>query len=846
MTSGYCIDIKEEDGDWTPVCERKATYTCKLDGDDVEIASLPVEEGPVSANAAMIDEDSRGTEDESRPVLLHADEVVVRWAGWNLAIPRPVFDQHGARRGETARPGKLPFDFDFHFDQTDRPQVPLRFGKGYFMRVRVADMAGGGLKVDDLSTNEGASRLIQYRRHEPVPPPEIAPVPSTLGRGASIDRLIIRSDPMGDTPMDVAQFAAAHPQYPQNQSRTLLPPPTSMVLAEQHGVLDGTDAATWDLVQRAISAPAATEDGSYNWLPDPAATGVQAFVRPGADSPAPNRQARSTWAPRWPNLSAKGLELRPQESIGDDIDWLTVDDRDTLVVPLKPGLQADVELSSTLDSEKLDEFEIKSWTASGADSQIAEGRHPMATPPRVVELVHAVRRPMNPPATSLIPGREHGALFAVLADGHPDQDEDHKLFGIHRPSTGQLDVSAQWSEAQDSEMPGPVVTEQVTSLTVGRNDEVITNQVSPPPQGGGADTVSTFRHDFGDTKHRLVTYTLTAVSRYREMFDPGPDADFCSSAVLPAVSIPSSARPSPPVVLAAAPAFSWSTLIDSSGQVQRRRGGRTIRIELARPWNVSGEGEELAVVVAADSSPTYLKTATGHLSRIYRDPIWQTTETGGYLHPDVFGPGIDPVTCKLEETKQPVLVIPFRVFLNEETDRWWADVEIPLPETEESYSPFVRLAVARYQPESVKEYELSRTVITDFVPLMPDRTLIVERSGDDLTLQLNGIGPDGPRPNKVIAMVETCFPPEEALEPTSDVTSADETLAGLWHRDGQVVTAALNAPLPSLNVRHNTGLLRVVVREIEDIESPVPPAQEGTLAADLQQRTVFLDVVPID
>jgi hypothetical protein len=36
------------------------------------------------------------------------------------------------------------------------------------------------------------------------------------------------------------------------------------------------------------------------------------------------------------------------------------------------------------------------------------------------------------------------------------------------------------------------------------------------------------------------------------------------------------------------------------------------------------------------------------------------------------------------------------------------------------------------------------------------------------------------------------------------------------------------------------------VREIENIDSPIDAADSGSLQADLQQRTVFLDIVPID
>ena len=73
-----------------------------------------------------------------------------------------------------------------------------------------------------------------------------------------------------------------------------------------------------------------------------------------------------------------------------------------------------------------------------------------------------------------------------------------------------------------------------------------------------------------------------------------------------------------------------------------------------------------------------------------------------------------------------------------------------------------------------------------------------------------------------------------------------EAQVGLWHRvDGRVVSGELNTPLP-LSVQHDTGLLRVVVREIENIDSPIVAADLGSLQADLQQRTVFLDIVPID
>jgi hypothetical protein len=678
LTAGYRVDIKRDTSTtWTPLLERMASY--KLDDVEIGTPEQP-EEGQVKANAAVIGEDK----------ILRADEVLARWNGWNLAIPRPTFDQRGLRRRESTRV-ELPFNFDFDFTLSSRPQTELRFGRGYLMRVRAADMAGGGLKPEEVGDDEGTSGLVIYARYEPVPPPEFAPPPNSftvdeadqamprpdaLGIGGSIDRLIIRSDPKAEPALNVTEFGEAHP-YPDNSSRILLPPPTSMALAEQHGMLDGDDHATYGMVRRALNPPAATEAGAYNWLPDPAATGAAAFISNAADFPDnEDLETQDLWANAWPDRLAKQLVLRPPDPNAKNVmEWTN----GTLVVRLEPGLQADLELSSTLDSAKLLEFEFKEWTTdTSTNARIAQGRNPMATPPRRVELIHAVRRPLNAPSGAPFVERGEGWTWVLVTSDN--------RFGIHRPSTGQVDVSVQWLEVGDDEAPGRLVTEQVTSLTVDRR----------------ADQLPEIRHDFGDTRYRVVTYTLTAVSRYRGLFEDGPDADFQINGTLADGLVLNSARPVPPVVLAATPSFRWETVAGPAvGEVQRFRHSARIRVEMARPWNLSGAGERLAVVVAADGMPAAeLDKAAAHLSRSYRDPIWQTSDAAGYLHAADFDGAVeDPAGCALEETLQNVIAVPFAAHLDEHNNRWYADVEIPGAAT--SYSPFVRLALARYQGHSI-------------------------------------------------------------------------------------------------------------------------------------------------
>lgn len=152
----------------------------------------------------------------------------------------------------------MPFTFEWDFAVEPGSLPSLRFPKPYRIRARVADVAGGGHRLGDPEGDRFSTDWVPYRRHEPVPPPMVPPPvgllvtgeqgheelrPDVLGPGGAIDQLVIRSD-RGLAP---AEFSAQHPRYPANHSRELLPPPTTLALAEQHGKLDGADDYTWQL-----------------------------------------------------------------------------------------------------------------------------------------------------------------------------------------------------------------------------------------------------------------------------------------------------------------------------------------------------------------------------------------------------------------------------------------------------------------------------------------------------------------------------------------------------------------------------------------------------------------------
>lgn len=76
----------------------------------------------------------------------------------------------------------------------------------------------------------------------------------------------------------------------------------------------------------------------------------------------------------------------------------------------------------------------------------------------------------------------------------------------------------------------------------------------------------------------------------------------------------------------------------------------------------------------------------------------------------------------------------------------------------DSYMPFVRFALARYQPHSIQDAHLSKVVLADYAQLAPDRAVTVTGSGSTRTVTVAGYGPtatDGDRhPSRMVVLIE--------------------------------------------------------------------------------------------
>lgn len=814
---GYQIDVRDlSSKHWLSLHRREAQYWVGEGDDRIKLrgGAAVLEEGHVKTNAVVKD---------GSPVLC-ATEVVARWDGWSLSLARPAFDAPDWAERARRRVSNTSYKFDWQFDPVTGSLPRLRFGTSYSIRARAAYFGDAGLELGDAAAERCMLDQVSYRRYDPILSPELR-VPggaanAQLGPAETAPDVVIRSD----REMSVAAFAAANPHYGVHHERQLTPPRTSLTLAEQHGALDQLDShAAWEQIQDVIGGEP-MEGGSEPALPDFAARGIQVVVRREPGGVVAMGTSRP-WPGEWPKLGGRLVELR-ERRVGDGtapVTWQSIEGVDRLVVSLAPAEQLTLELSSLPRAETIGQFALQPLLPNDAASQALDaGRHPLVTPAAAVTFTHAVRKPLADPAGTLTPQREQNQTFAVLFD-------KPKLLGIDRNSTSQFDLRASWTEFNDDAQVAQVDV-SVQSVLVGRGDSSF---------------AAPLRHEFADTKHRIVTYEGTAISRYRRFFGAEEDpAAFRADGKLSQnqVSIPSSARPQVPVVLSTRPAFLWEQEGSPAlGRTVRRRLAGRLRIELARPWFTTGQGELLAVVMWRGGVPPL--SIQPFVSRVGLDPIWATNEPPQWpTAPDFAGMAAENV--KLAETGADIVVVPFAPFFQD--GRWYADIAMSSIAAS-SYCPFVRLAVARYQPESLQgdfgDLRLSEVVQTEIVQLLPDRQLTVMQSAGTISVQLNGLAPAGPRANRIDLLIE------QAADGTSELTAlgtAPDNVPSWRPLLDRTVQLTLGGSAVEIVLPQSNGAARLRIREVELIgaDDAIYPVQAGT-PEELLERVVYTDTIAI-
>jgi len=413
-----------------------------------------------------------------------------------------------------------------------------------------------------------------------------------------------------------------------------------------------------------------------------------------------------------------------------------------------------------------------------------------------------------------------------------------------------------------------------------------------------------YRQEFGDTRFRRVNYSLIATTRYQEQFPASElprEAIYTRSSQPVEVKVLNSAPPAMPKIAYVIPSFKWERKRDRN-QIQSTRKS-ALRVYIERPWYSSGEGELLAVILPPGLGVTPKKrsktvvaggvkdqtvTAGGtqppvqarpqvqkkitqppvslHFPAVpteYRpyvtmwgaDPIWKSGSTWPpeYPSPEAFPAAVEimgelPLLEMPEEKK--FIAVGHEVEYDKERGLWYCDLEL---DPGQAYFPFIRLALARFQPDSVPGAHLSKVVVTNFGQILPERVLGVTFNPSNLAeigFTLSGIsynrgyGADGPGVVEVSLETRKLNLPEEIgweEVPETSITLKPQS-SGARESSSYVWKGSLKLPR-EIKVRD----YRLTIREYEIFDTDELDRTKATVTAVPKKfkRLVYAETIKL-
>jgi hypothetical protein len=627
------------------------------------------------------------------------------------------------------------------------------------------------------------------------------------------------------------------------------------------------------------------------YLPDPMANGVAlVFYEAGVDHRFANPRVLQSvfvkYAGTWP-------ELQPLRLVLHNAPRLDARQEGNIIhVGLPRGEQVAVKFSTTLDADHLQKMglwrshPINDPNVPEADRLVLEqaarnGWLWWLTPDEDLRLVHATARPAIPPRISRLTAKPRARDVVTAAlDG---------VLDVHGASTDKIELRAQWTDPIDdpsaSEPTERTTAEVVVDHRIEETERFSLLTLDPDAEDVGARTsevpIRTAIHNLPDTKARMVKYRLYGSSRYREFFPPNglPDVGDPESAGNEVeVNIPSSSSPAPPVVHDVIPMFLWEQTTEPEHPFAVRRIRRSgVRIWLDRGWYSSGRGEMLAIITTGD--PTLVGVRPETVSLWARDPIlvgpkiansyevpvlaaWQQRAVQLRLAPESLPgrPALHVVKQGAPQDRDKVVnAYAFVPEFHHERKRWFVDVVL---ESAGTTWPFLRLALARYQPNSIPGVEFSEIAATDFVQLPPERIGTLSRpAGDHVRISVTGatavtnapglqVPTEPPDRDKLMELLPKSRRVIATLQARNDVSGSDVNwldlktqqceLAGV---DADTFKATWTAALPleppeQLLTPGTFDDLRVQVEEYEILSADPKPGQNEVSAT---RRLVYAD-----
>ncbi|MBR0731087.1 hypothetical protein JQ636_40530 [Bradyrhizobium japonicum] len=562
-------------------------------------------------------------------------------------------------------------------------------------------------------------------------------------------------------------------------------------------------------------------------------------------------------AGEWPELHCFRLRLdglHPGARAAPE--WSEVNGARLLTVRLAPAEVREIWISTYPAKEDVELFGLHFWWdrlgASAANREFMNmaqhGALAALSPARKILLVHAVQRPLREPQNDSTP-------FA--ARKFPEQTAANIAgsFKIHGGSTEKLDLLASWTEPLQGAEATRSINTHVLEIPIHLDQQSPSIAGDTVPIGSYFKGTDRFefhapdrqedsrsrtwlaRHEFGDTRHRRVTYQLVATTRFKEYFPESITRDtqnIVRTSTFKDIIVQNSTRPPALEITRIVPAFKLERDFQLTSSA---RTGGWLRVYLGPQWFATGEAEALAVIGQPVAGADPIHATSSSTSR-------NTIRPKG------------PEAITVARPDQPsVEVFPFPVHHDPELGLWYSDLAFDVTG---SYFPFIGLRLARFQEHSLPGIQLSSVVEAGLYQLLPDRTVSMARRIDDqlnkrrIDIAVSGTSApaaalsSGPRLTYSIEIdIE-----ERALGGPDD--QRDKDLG--WKRSAAVVPVVDTAPAPALWKGHVLLPLvadmdrRIVIKEFEQFPRNDPPP--GQAWADQptggpSRRLVYADVISV-
>lgn len=391
----------------------------------------------------------------------------------------------------------------------------LRYGKNYRIRIRTVDLAGNSLPLTAISESPGETfrSNIKYLRYEPLSGP-IALVGNALRDGEFLEQMVIRSN-FDQSSVDYEKAHQVRNQASDGKSiRYLLPPKGSQLGAETHGMFEkafgnNPDAAKkiYDIITSheglyepekvKINRETVQREKVYKpsdieiiYLPDPLAAGIAIF----ADEECENTHTQDFSPRMFSFFNREELSPTTTNNVTIPEDWYNAGvirfvleegplnsswDRNDRIfkITLPKGNRIKLKISTFWREKDLKELSaLWQLIKEGASSKLSDlestalsGQHWMLSPPRNMELVHAVQQPVEAPVLQkVLPERDYGDTSADL----------NARFTIHGESTDFVELQAAWTEQVDDGISVEIETKNfrytIPDIDIYYHDKIVT------------------------------------------------------------------------------------------------------------------------------------------------------------------------------------------------------------------------------------------------------------------------------------------------------------------------------------------------------------------------------------